>query len=115
MVDFVTLTGVPGYPMDPDGEIEDNILRSDTTAGYEQTRPRFTRTRRVWGVNYPDMIDADVALLKTFERTTLRNGADKFNWNHPITGTFVVRLAGPIKFAKDDFGGTKVSFTLKEV
>ena len=115
MTTFVTLAGVPGYPMDPDGEIDDAVLRSDTTAGYEQTRPKFTRARRSWGVNYPDMIGADVALLKAFELTTLRNGADMFDWPHPITGTFTVRLKGPIKFAKDDFGGTRVSFALREV
>lgn len=115
MTAFVTLTGKPDYPLDPDGEIEDNVLRSDTTAGYEQTRPRYTRARRTWGVNYQDMIAADVALLKAFELTTLRNGADMFTWTHPITGTFTVRLAGPIRFSKDDYSGTRVSFTLKEV
>jgi hypothetical protein len=111
---FPTLTKAPSYPLDPDGEIEDVILRSDTTAGYEQARPRFTRARRVWGLNYPDLPSVDESALRTFELTTLRNGADKFTWNHPVSGSFTVRLMGPIKFAKNRYGGVDVSFKIRE-
>lgn len=115
MTDFVTLTALPSYPLEPDGDIEDSTLRSETEGGYRQTRPRFTRSRRKWGLNYIDLDDTDATALRTFERTTLRNGADKFNWTHPMGGTYVVTLAGPIKFARRDFGGTNATFTLEEV
>lgn len=115
MTAFVTLVGLPSYPLDPDGEIEDVVLRSESTAGYRQTRPRFTRARRKWGVNYEDLTDADADDLRDFERVTLRNGADKFDWPHPVSGTFTVILTGPIKFSRNTYGGTKASFVLEEV
>lgn len=114
---FPTLSEAPGFPLDPDGEIEDVILRSSAEAGYEQTRPRSTRARRAFGVNYNALSDADVATLRTFEITTLRNGADSFTWTHPVSGAvYTVRLAGPIKYAKNvvrNYSG--VHFALREV
>ena len=98
---FPTLSIGPTFPLDPDGVIEDAVIRSPMTAGYTQTRPRFTRTRRSFGVNYRDLPDADVETLKTFERTTLRNGSDSFTWVHPTTAvTYTVQLSSPIEFAK---------------
>jgi len=114
---FPTLTKVPSYPLDPDGDQEDAVLRSPMEAGYEQTRPLFTRARRSWGVNYRALGESDVAALRGFERTTLRNGADAFTWTHPIEGAaYTVRLAGPMRFKRTVAGlVTDVSFTLREV
>lgn len=101
MANFPTLSRAPSLPLDPDGEIEDVVLRSPMESGYEQTRPRTTRARRSYGLNYNNLKSADVALLRAFEITTLRNGADSFTWTHPIYSTsHTVRLAGPIKFAR---------------
>ena len=114
---FPTLSMIPTFPLDPDGSIEDAVIRSPMTAGYSQTRPRYTRSRRGFGVNYRDLPDADVALLRTFEITTLRNGADSFTWVHPITAvSYTVQLTGPIKFSKAN-GPTvgNVQFALLEV
>lgn len=115
MTDFVTLSVAPSYPLSPDGEIEDVLIRSENTAGYRQTRPRFTRARRTWGVSYDHMGATDVGNLKTFEQVTLVNGAAEFNWTHPVSGTFVVQLKGPIKYNLNDYGGHQVSFELEEV
>lgn len=116
MTAFVTLSRVPSYPLDPDGVIEDNVLRSQSEAGYEQTRPRYTRARRSWGVSYIRLSAADEALLRAFEITTLRNGADSFTWTHPISGTtYTVRLTGPIRFSRPSVSGADASFTLREV
>lgn len=113
---YPTLSRPPNYPLDPDGELEDVILRSPTEAGYAITRPRFTRARRRWGVTYINLPDADVATLRTFEQTTLHNGADQFSWTHPVTGTFTVQLAAPIRYARTAAANmTNVSFVLQEV
>lgn len=115
MPTFPTLSQAPDFPLDPDGEIEDLVLRSGAEAGYEQTRPRFTRARRTWGVNYLLLPDADVTLLRAFETSTLRNGADSFTWTHPLGGTYTVRLAQPIKIARDTPAVANVSLLLREV
>lgn len=117
MAAFPTLSKRPSYPLDPDGEIEDAILRSPSDGGYVQTRPRYTRVRRNWGVNYLHLPDADVTLLRSFEITTLRNGADLFTWTHPLSATaYTVQLTAPIKFGRKVAGGVAtVSFGLKEV
>lgn len=117
MADFPALSKPPSVPMDPDGQIDDGVLRSNAEAGYEQTRPRFTRARRSWGVNYKGLPNADVATLRSFERVTLHWGADAFAWTHPLgDGTFTVRLTGPMRFSRPSTGVTAdVSFTIKEV
>ncbi len=104
--------------LDPDGKLEDSTLRSEFTAGYTQSRPKFTRLRRTWGVSYVDLPDADVALLRTFESTTLVNGSAPFTWTHPKSGiTPTVQIIGCISFSSsaDKYGVAQVSFTLQEV
>ena len=115
---FPTLSVPCSYPIDPDGVIDDVIMRSPQEAGYEQTRPRTTRPRRNFGVTYIGLESVDEALLRTFEITTLRNGSDSFNWTHPLSSTvYTVRLTGPIKFTriKSRVGAVNVSMTLREV
>jgi hypothetical protein len=115
---FPTLSVKPVFPLAQDGELEDVVLRTPTDAGYEQTRPRFTRARRTWGpLNYVAMPNADVATLRTYEQTTLGNGSLPFAWTHPISKTvYTVRLAGPIKYSRTTVPTqTAVSFTLQEV
>ena len=116
MANFPTLSRSPSFPLAPDGEIEDSTLRSQFEAGYELTRPRFTRARRSWGVRYPVVSSADKALLVAFEQTTVRGGADSFSWTHPITSTvYSVRFAGPLKYAQFAIGKWSVEFMLREV
>ena len=115
MPTFPTLTRAPIYPLDPDGELEDAVLRSSTEAGYQQTRPKFTRARRKFGVRYK-MSDADVVTLRDFERVTLINGSAAFTWTHPLTAaSYTVHLAAPIRYAKSSLGLSDVSFSLEEV
>lgn len=117
MAAFPTLSKKPNYPLDPDGELEDVVIRSPQTAGYEQTRPRTTRARRSFGVNYKALKDVDVDLLRTFERVTLRNGADQFTWTHPLSATvYTVRLAAPIKYSRKQAPGVvDVTILVREV
>lgn len=115
MAVFPTLSKAPAFPLDPDGELEDAILRSPMEAGYEQSRPKFTRARRTYGLRYR-LMASDLAALRDFETVTLRNGADSFTWTHPIAGTtHAVRLTAPIKYAYSNRGLTDVSFAIREV
>lgn len=115
---FPTLAKQPSYPLSPDGESVDMMLRTPTDAGYEQTRPKFTRAVRMWGVVFNALSDADVATVRTFELTTIANGSDSFSWTHPVTTTtYTVKLTAPIKYARsiEAAGASTVSFTLREV
>ncbi|OHD27428.1 MAG: hypothetical protein A2Y38_05660 [Spirochaetes bacterium GWB1_59_5] len=114
MAAFPILSTPPSYPIDPDGELEDVVLRSQQEAGYEQTRPRTTRARRNFGVSYIGLEAADEALLRAFEITTLRNGADSFTWTHPKSGTtYTVRLIAPIKFTRRKYKVGAVDVVIK--
>lgn len=116
MANFPTLTRTVGRTIDPDGDIDDVVIRSPQTAGYVQTRPRSTRAPQNWGINYPALSNADVNTLKSWERTTLRNGADSFNWTHPVSGTvYVLQLASPINYRRMNKDHTAVSIKMREV
>ena len=114
---FPTLTRKP-TTLEPDGDLKDSALVSEFTAGYTQTRPQYTRTRRIWGISYVDLPDADVATLRTYHDTTLVNGAASFTWTHPKTAiTPTVQIIGGIRYktSADKYGVADVSFTLIEV
>lgn len=49
------------------------------------TRPRFTRARRTFKLNYKALTDADKALLDTFFFTSTSRGSVIFSWTNPIT------------------------------
>jgi phage-related protein len=115
MAAFPTLTAKPIYPLDPDGTLDDAAIRSDYTAGYEQARPKFTRAQRSFGVRYT-LDNTDTATLRSFELTTLANGADSFTWTHPISATtYTVRLTAPIRYIRQLPGITDVQFVVREV
>lgn len=77
---------------------EDAVLRSDFDAGYQQTRPKWTRTRRKFTASYL-VTQSQKATLHTFYVTTLANGALSFDWTHPQTGSVItVRMDKPITF-----------------
>lgn len=115
MDNFPTLSVNPTYPLSPDGDQEDGVIRSPFESGYSQTRPRFTRSRARFGLTY-NMPASDKTTLKAFEKTTLRNGADSFLWTHPIEGvTYTVQLTKPISYVHVSFGRYDVKIEMQEV
>lgn len=113
---FPSLSINPSWPLDPDGEIEDATLRSPFEGGYELTRQKFTRTRRNWGVQYSTLNQTDKDALATFEKDTVKGGADSFTWTHPKTATvYTVRFKEPVKYAYVTVGLYTASFMLREV
>lgn len=95
MADFPTLSIPPIFPIEI--EREDNVIRSQSEAGYELTRPRWTRIRKTFTVKYQLLTPADKALLDTFIDTTTC-GAYLFNWTNPADSTvYSVRFAVPPK------------------
>lgn len=113
MENFPTLSQPPSYPLTE--MREDATIRSPFEAGYEHTRPRFTRIRKIWTVNYEKLPYADVSLLDSFI-TTVKGGADAFNWKHPISlTTYTVTFRELPKFENTSLDYYSVNFTLAQV
>ncbi len=81
MSTFPTLSMPPTFPLDE--QREDATIRSSFEAGYEHTRPRFTKVRYTWNIKYNLLPSADKATLEAFV-TTVREGADSFTWTNPV-------------------------------
>lgn len=95
---------------------EDTVIRSEFDAGYEITRPRFTRNRATFGLSWNAMKAADKTALDVFYKTTTVNGSLYFTWTHPDDGaSHTVRFTGPPEYSLIAVGLWRVSVTLREV
>lgn len=97
MATFPTLTAIPAVPMTE--ETEDATIRSPFEAGYEHTRPRFTRVRKTWTIRYEYMSTSDKNTLDTFINSTVHQGSDSFSWTNPQDSTsYTVRFLSLPKY-----------------
>ena len=104
----------PVFPLSENRE--DGVIRSAFEAGYEQTRRRFTRCRKTFGLKWSVLSAADKSTLMTFFDTTTGGGADSFTWTYPGTATtYTVRFTGPPKVALVANGLYEVELELREV
>lgn len=113
MPTYPTLNQKPQYPLDEDRE--DSAIKSDFEGGYQHTRPRYTRVRRIFDIKYINLSDADKTTLETFINT-VKGSANSFTWTHPKTSTtYTVRFDKPPKFTYVHYGLWNVEFKLNEV
>lgn len=93
---------------------EDNAIKHSIEAGYEFRRPRFTRTRRTFKVQYDLLSTADKELLKThFDSVGTHTS---FTWTDLDSNSFSVFYDSPLSFTRALSGWFKVSdIILKEV
>jgi len=102
----------PSFPLKE--EKEDNVVRSPFEGGYEQTRPRFTRNRKTFTLQYKLLQDSDKTTLENLYDAT--KGADRFTWYHPVTNhAHIVRFAKPLAFEYVLDGYWTVQVELREV
>jgi hypothetical protein len=85
MATWPTLSRQPIYPLEE--KTTDSLIKTETEAGYTQTRPRHTRMLRSFKLSYKALTDADKALLDTFFYTSTSRGSVVFAWTNPITST----------------------------
>lgn len=113
---FPTLTAIQAVPMTE--ELEDATIRPPFEAGYEHTRPRFTRSRKTWSVKYEYMTNTDKTTLDAFV-TTVRQGADSFSWTNPQDSTtYTVRFLTLPRYElvlNRDGGFWNLEFQLRQV
>jgi hypothetical protein len=92
------------------------ILNMQFDGNYEQTRPRATRSRRIFNIGYVGLTDSDKTTLTNF---LLDNTGLSFNFTNPSDSTlYVVRLNQDLseiewKFIPPSYW--QVNLTLKEV
>ena len=116
MSNFPTLTRKPQEGFEE--EYEDSVLRSDFEGGYEITRQKYTRMRKSFkNLKWVGLNATDKTAMDTFVTTTVKGGADSFNWTHPVTNTVhVVRFVKPPVFSpKFDGSIWEMTCELREV
>jgi len=92
-------------------------LKSEFDAGYVQSRPKFTRSRKHFELSWNVMTDADKETLETFFDNNL---GDTFTWDHPLADSSDSSYT--VRFVEDELQagyilGTnhwKVQLTLEE-
>lgn len=97
---------------------EDGTISTPAEAGYEQTRPRFTRDRGNWKLSWEQepLSKTDYNTLMAF-RASVRGG-QPFNWTHPFTKAIYAVRATFEEFRLVEVGGSPRyagSITVREV
>lgn len=113
MPNFPTLSRNPSFPLEE--IVEENTIRSNFEAGYELTRPRFTRMRKTFSVKYELLTNTDKQLIDNFY-VQMKGGSGSFTWTNPITAVnHTVRFAEPPKFEYTMDGYWNVEIKLREL
>ncbi len=101
-------------------ETVDLTIRTEARDGRVVTGIRKPRDIQRWSLEYPILYAADSTSLYTFYNTTVRQGADYFDWTTPEGETLNVRFATPVVFSLLVKRGGEITyktnrFTLEEV
>ena len=92
------------------------LIKSEKDAGYEQTRPRHTRTRRTFEFTLKITLEEKDSITDFFENSTAFGG-ESFYWTHPIDNEDIdVRLdQDSVDFQRISAFLRSVKIKLKEV
>ena len=75
-------------------ELENPAIRSEMESGIIISRPRYTRLRKIFTLEWQNLNGTDYRTLKSFFIARL-GGGEAFTWTHPKEGiTFTVRFNG---------------------
>ena len=94
---------------------DDSTIRYEFEGGYEHTRARYTRVRKIFTLEYHLLPDADKVLIENHVNS-VSGGADSFDWTHPKTSTvYSVRYSKLPEFEYRVYDYWKTTIILKEV
>jgi len=114
MATYPTLSILPNTQFNTTNLID--VLKSDVQGGYEVTRARNTRTRKVFNVLYSQLSQTDFDSLETFYNTTVRGQSEIFTWTNPEdTTAYEVRFNSDLSWDYMENGNKRLNFQLKEV
>jgi len=77
-IDFPATIPAPSYPFEC--EHENNSIISKFEDGSQQSRRKFTRSRRTWTLKWERLTRAEYIDLMTFISQTVSFSAKSFNW-----------------------------------
>ena len=77
-INFPTNISAPAFPFEC--EYEDNSIISKFEDGSQQSRRKFTRSRRKWTLNYKHITRGEYLILMNFISQTVSFSARSFNW-----------------------------------
>ena len=113
---FPTLSTKP--MVSPTPQREDMVIRDSSEAGYETTRPRFTRNRITFDVTHRGCTQADVDALDAYFVGDAAHGSAIFSWTHPDTSVaYNVRLMPVPTYTPQDQGNQRffdITYKVKE-
>ena len=91
-------------------------IASEMEDGIVVTRPRYTRIRRRWELNWQNMREADYKTLRSFYEAQ-KGGSLSFAWINPVGNNTVstVRFSGDLTGKAAPMGVYSVTVTLEEV
>lgn len=96
--EFPTLSRSPSHEHYIDTLVFDPTLRTNVEAGYVISRPRFTRTPKMFEVTYRYISDSDKTSLESLQEN-VAVGSTSFRWTNPKDSVeYTVRLVEPLKF-----------------
>ena len=103
---------------------EDNVIKSNTEAGYELVRPRFTKVRRTFELKW-DIVNSEYQLIDSFFNTEAKYGSVPFNLQFKTMGAKTgdsgisfnvdVRFSEKPKFIYQGMGVWEISCSFREV
>lgn len=118
MINFPNISK-PSYPLSIG--LEDNSLKSKFEDGTVQSRPKFTRSRRTFKVNWKSLPNDEYLILEKFIRKTVKYSAETFLWVNPATyntpeeETIEVRIESVGEASMSTLDKWDVELTLQEV
>jgi len=88
-------------------------IKTDFAAGYVQSRPKWTRSRKIFDLSWKAMSTGDKTTLETFFEN---NVGDTFTWTYPDSGTtYTVRFSDDeLSFKYVPVGHWQIDITLEE-
>lgn len=102
-------------PLTVDETTIDPAIVSEMEDGIVVTRPRYTRMRRRWELNWQNMTASSYTTLRAFYYGR-KGGALSFSWSNPATlETATVRFSGDLSGKAGPGGVYSVTVSLEEV
>lgn len=107
------LTSYPTYPIKE--QIINSAISSPFENGMVQVRPRFTRDRRRWSINYKALTEAEKIIVKNFY-LSVSGGSYYFTWVNPMDNSeHTVRFVSDLDIVQITGNYYTLSFDLEEL
>jgi hypothetical protein len=81
----------PSFPLSE--EVFKPQVKNEFEAGYVQSRPRATVSKRRWKLQWKAMTEAHWNLLSA---AFASDQGSTFTWTHPVSGEYTVRYVGDV-------------------